>query len=442
MIKINGNILVTTDWHFGLKGNQENRLTILVNAIDEINKYVKENNINNIIFCGDLFHDRNNLSVKVINTAIKCIDKLTENCHMYLIVGNHDLVDNIHPETNSTKIFKGQKNITIIENPTEVSINGNRSIFIPWISNLMEYKKNTFDMIFGHFDISAEFLTADHIDNWQRKNNISDELAEEVIKNERLLHESGLNNLDFNKEIVEETFINHKPASDLIGEWITIVKERGIIFSGHIHNQKNFVANRRRFIFIGSPYQQTRNEMNSTDGFYTISNENKICFQPIIGLPKFVDFSISDIMKKGIDNYDFSKLTNNIIHKIIDVSIDPLDMNRIERKIAEAKPYEEVLTTLEISNMSYTDIDGNVVKNSMDSIRKSPMTYLKNHLDSIDDKKFQDEGIDKNRVLEILRVYIEPKVTKKKEKEIKVEKKDPKKDGPSLKELILRDKRH
>ena len=93
----------------------------------------------------------------------------------------------------------------------------------------MEYKKNTFDMIFGHFDISQNFLTADHIDAIRRKNNISDDLLKEIIKNDRLLMESGINDLGFDRDIVEDTFINHKPASELIGEWITIVKERGII---------------------------------------------------------------------------------------------------------------------------------------------------------------------------------------------------------------------
>ena len=36
------------------------------------------------------------------------------------------------------------------------------------------------------------------------------------------------------------------------------------------------------------------------------------------------------------------------------------------------------------------------------------MIYLKNYLNSIDQKKFNDDGIDKDFVIDILKKYIEP----------------------------------
>ena len=418
MLNINGNILITTDWHFGLKQNQDKWLGTLLNITDQINDYINKNEIEHLIFCGDLFHERNDISVKIINAAIKCIEKLSANCKIYLIVGNHDLVDNVHPELNSIKIFKHTKNVTVIEDATEVSINGNKSILVPWISNILEYKSNTFDMMFGHFDIPHNYLMENRIDRMDKSKKYSKEEIINYINSEKMLKEDGLHGLDINKEIVIDSFIHHKPASQLIGDWINVVKEGGTIFAGHVHNRHEFVANRRKFIFIGSPYQQTAAEYDSNDGFYTLSKNNKIEFHKLINIPKFVEIKISDILNEGIDKFDYSTLTNNIINKIIDVELKPIEISEIDRKILSANPFHENSTTFAISKVSYTDIDGNVITNSLESIRKSPMTYLKNYLSNIDQKKFNDEGIDKDYIIEILSKYIEP-VEKKKSKKDK-----------------------
>ena len=416
MININGNILITTDWHFGLKNNQDKWLGTLINITDQINNYINKNEVEHLIFCGDLFHDRNDISVKIINAAISCIEKLSANCKIYLIVGNHDLVDNVHPELNSIKIFKHTKNVTVIEDATEVSINGNKSIFVPWISNILEYRSNTFDMMFGHFDIPHDYLMENRMDRMYKSKKYTKEEIINYSKNEKLLREDGIDGLDVNTDIVIDSFIHHKPASQLIGDWINVVKEGGTIFAGHVHNRHEFIANRRKFIFVGSPYQQTAGECDSNDGFYTLSKNNKICFHELNGIPKFVDVKISDIINEGINEFDYSTLTNNVIHKIIDVELTPAEINEIDRKINSANPFHENASTFAISKVSYTDIDGNVITNSMESIRKSPMIYLKNYLNSIDQKRFNDDGIDKDFVIDILKKYIEPGEKKNDEK--------------------------
>lgn len=41
----------------------------------------------------------------------------------------------------------------------------------------------------------------------------------------------------------------------LLGNFIEIVKENGTIFAGHIHQHKEMTTKKRKFIFVGSPYQ-------------------------------------------------------------------------------------------------------------------------------------------------------------------------------------------
>ena len=66
-----GKILVTTDWHIGLKQNSKSRLAIIVKVVKELIAYIKENGIKHFIFVGDLFHDRISINVNSLNVALK-----------------------------------------------------------------------------------------------------------------------------------------------------------------------------------------------------------------------------------------------------------------------------------------------------------------------------------------------------------------------------------
>ena len=73
MNEINGKILVTTDWHIGLKQNSKLRLNIVVKVVKELITYIKANDIKTLVFCGDLFHERISVNVNSLNVALACI---------------------------------------------------------------------------------------------------------------------------------------------------------------------------------------------------------------------------------------------------------------------------------------------------------------------------------------------------------------------------------
>lgn len=136
MKDINGKVLITTDWHLGLKNNSKNRLAIVVNVVKNLIEKIKEDKIENLIFAGDLFHVRTALDVNVIDVAFKLILTLSKHCHLYLICGNHDSYLKNSIDINSLKIFRTISNVDIIDSSTEVSINGNKSLLVPWLGNL------------------------------------------------------------------------------------------------------------------------------------------------------------------------------------------------------------------------------------------------------------------------------------------------------------------
>ena len=163
MENIVGKVLVTTDWHIGLKQNSKSRLNIIVKVVKKMIEYIKANDIKTLVFCGDLFHERVSVNVNSMNVALHCIQAIAKHCKTYLIVGNHDSHLKNSIDINSLNMFKTMPNVEVIDKVTEVSINGNKSVLVPWIGDMTAYEKETFDMMFGHFDVSQKYLIKSYI---------------------------------------------------------------------------------------------------------------------------------------------------------------------------------------------------------------------------------------------------------------------------------------
>lgn len=311
MEKIEGKVLVTTDWHIGLKQNSKSRLNIVIMVVKEILQHVKKNNIKTLIFAGDLFHERVSVNVNSLNVALKCISTLAKFCKIYLIVGNHDSHLKNSIDINSLNIFKDTPNVQIIDKPTQVSINGNKSILVPWLGDISTQEKEYFDMMFGHFDVSQKYLIRSYVEEHSNSTEASDNIES------KLDADTTLTNSQSN-------------VGDLVGDFVEIVKKKGIIFSGHIHGRKEFISRGRQFVLIGDPYQQNLGEKNYSCGFYSINEDNEYSFHPIDNVPKHVELYISKIAK-NVDEFDYSCVSNNIIHKIYDIDID----NQLNGKICQ-----------------------------------------------------------------------------------------------------------
>lgn len=401
MEKITGKTLVTTDWHFGIKSNSISRLNILVKVVNEINRYIKGNKIRNLVFMGDLFHNRNNLSVQTINVALKCINTLAKSCNVYLIIGNHDLFNKSSVEVNSLNIFRNTKNVTVIDHPTEYEMNGERVLMCPWLSKLTSYSESSYDKIFGHFDISFKFLVASYIESNTSKN-ITNKEVKELIEKDEMFRESELDDLDFNTEDETETYMNGEKSSDLIGTWTNIVKEKGTIFSGHIHGHREFFTNNRKFIFVGSPYQQTRGEKESNDGFYIIDDDGSYIFHEITSAPIHVDIRMSDVVK-DISKFDFSIVKNSIVHKIYDIEVDRVTDAKIAQMITDNKPYEELTPDFDVAQ-TYTDENGTNI-DSVDALKKSKIEYLHNYIDNIEGNVLTDNSLEREKLHSCMEEY-------------------------------------
>ena len=392
MDQISGKVLVTTDWHIGLKQNSKLRLNIVIKVVKELVSYIKNNNINTMIFAGDLFHERISVNVNSLNVALKCIQTIAKYCKVYLIVGNHDSHLKNSIDINSLNIFKDTPNVKIIDKPTEVSINGNSTLFVPWLGDVSSYGKEQFDMLFGHFDLSREYLIKSYVED--NKNTIS--TSSSIQK----------------KLETDDMLEGKKTAGDFVGDFIDAAKKNGVVFSGHIHGRREFIAKGRKFILIGDPYQQNLGERNYDCGFYVIDESNNYKFVPITNVPKHVELRMSKIVK-DIDSFDFSCVKGNIIHKIYDLDVDILVDAKISQKINDRQPYEELLPDYEVDINNALNVDGQALNMQTNLINKSKLEYVKNYIDNIDKAVLDEQEIKADKLYSLLEEYYNATVEEK-----------------------------
>lgn len=176
MEKIVGKSLIFTDLHLGLKNASKSRLAICINVIKEIIEYVKTNDVKNIIFLGDWNHSRTLTENNVLNVSYKLMKALSKAAKTYLILGNHDIYMKNSVDINSLVIFNDLPNVKIISKVEQFDINGKNSLFVPWLGDVSVYENESYDMMFGHFDVSHKYLIKAYIEDNSKKQKISESL--------------------------------------------------------------------------------------------------------------------------------------------------------------------------------------------------------------------------------------------------------------------------
>ena len=397
-LEATGKTLIFTDIHFGLKGNSVSRLNIAIKAIKCILDEVKKNDIKNIIFGGDLLHERVAINVNTMNVVLKCIEALAKHCKVFLVIGNHDTHYKNSVDVNSLNMFKHTKNIVIVPKAQELLLNNQKVLLAPWLSDFSTFQEEQFDLAVGHFDIPSKFLLATYIEEHsaQHTTNVVSDLLENDSTFKNVIDRSTTN-ADVKAAIKLKT-----RSADLLKNFIDLVKKNGAVFSGHIHHHKEFVAKGRKFIFIGSPYQQTLGDINSKCGYYVLDENNNYKFIEITCLPIHVEVRMSKVID-DIDNYDFSKVRGNIVHKVYDCDVDRLVDAKISQKIQDFKPYEELIPSYDASIAYGNDIK--IESESIQLIKKSKLDYIKNYVDNIDKKALKEEGIEADKLFKVLESY-------------------------------------
>ena len=377
-IERTGKSLVFTDLHVGISSDKPSRQKIAEKVVDEIIGRIETEGIKQVFFLGDLFHQRTAIEVTSLNVANDLVRRLASTCEVFLLQGNHDLYEKYNSVITSLNIFE-LNNVNIISVPTELKLNGQKVLLVPWLcgSTLNEHitrnkLSKDYDMMMGHFDIG---YSGD-------------------IRNKGQKYVDAYKSGSKNYSEVE--------GGNIISEILHHTHDYSTIYMGHIHDHETLTFANRTWNIVGSPQYQVHDMKRLPDekkqhGYFILDDKNHETFYQCASVPKFVTVYASDIVNGCLDE---SKLKGSIVRRCYDVVLTDEQKGKLDSIVADAGVYEEdsSVFVLGISddseNEECSEEDMGIVVDKFD--------YIKSQIE-----KIHHEAIDNAKLLEMMKEYYE-----------------------------------
>lgn len=123
-------IIIFSDIHIHPHKKSIERLEDCIKTLDWVFDCADSNNINNIVFLGDLFHDRQKIDVLTYQKTFEVFEKhlLKNKINLFLLLGNHDLWHNQKWDVSSVNPLRNLPGVTVINEPT-VKVIGEEFLF-------------------------------------------------------------------------------------------------------------------------------------------------------------------------------------------------------------------------------------------------------------------------------------------------------------------------
>ena len=159
-------VLLFSDIHLHPHKRSSQRLDDCLKALEWVFKTAIERKIKNILFGGDLFHDRQKIEIytyqKVFESFLNFSKKNAS--QVYLLLGNHDLWYNDKTSISSVMPLSALPNVHVIAEPSRIEIDGHNWDFIPYTHNPIEtlevFKKlhSMTEYALGHIALDGAIL--------------------------------------------------------------------------------------------------------------------------------------------------------------------------------------------------------------------------------------------------------------------------------------------
>lgn len=159
------------EWTYGASTNEKGINTRLENqrqVVFELLDYCDENHIDDILFCGDLFHTQNNISTQVLSVAWNTFSEFKKrNKKLHVLVGNHDM-SNRAGSIHSLKWIEAIGHL--IESEETFEVQGMRVAALPFTENkeiLYSFlnKNSNADLMMLHQGVSGVPLASGYVMN-------------------------------------------------------------------------------------------------------------------------------------------------------------------------------------------------------------------------------------------------------------------------------------
>jgi len=328
-------ILITADIHWGLPNKNDDILW----ALNKMQQYAYDNNIDHAFILGDLYHNRQTSDVIEYHRLLDFFQK--SEIEWIVFPGNHDLPKESSWDISTISLF--HNDITTIKGIKKIQVDGfnyfiwilpyikDESLYVAVLDEINELASEN-DILFTHIGINKALFKMCYMDR-----------------------ETGINDLNFTKF--------------------------KYIIAGHFHNYQQI----DNFYYVGSPIPSRFDEGMVSHGFMTLDEQYNLEF---INLFEYDDHP-PNYITCTVDELDNIDAENNFIRIIISNEEDKL---KYEKKIVELR--ERGAKQIKIQDkIKPNEVTDNIDHNDLFNIIKS---YIDDVMQPID-------GIDKNTLIEMVR---------------------------------------
>lgn len=295
MINIyNSKVAVISDIHFGIHGNSEVWHKIILDYGYWLKSELELKNIKDILVLGDIFNDREEIGVKTLSITEQFLEIFNDPVSPFNIIllnGNHDSYLRDSSAINSISIFKGWRNINVIDKITQINAYNRVFTFVPWGAKIEDIPNNS-DILFGHLEI-----------NTFKKNNVK--LCEDGIDSSVLFEKSKM------------------------------------VMSGHFHMKDERIYDNSKIVYVGAPYQQNWGDVNATRGYFILNlSDLSYEFTENTISPTYHKFNLSTLFETDQLAKIKKIIPNNFIKIIVDKELDYPVFEKIMNSLTLLKPLE------------------------------------------------------------------------------------------------------
>jgi len=159
-------VLLFSDIHVHPHKKSKDRAVDCLKALQWVFDTARQEKITNIIFGGDLLHDRSKLDIMTYQKLYELLEiNLTGELTLFLLCGNHDMYLAEDTSISSVIPFRSLPGVKIISNPQTIEIEGALWDFMPYthnpIEDLQKFKGDaTKKFLIGHIAIDEARLNS------------------------------------------------------------------------------------------------------------------------------------------------------------------------------------------------------------------------------------------------------------------------------------------
>jgi DNA repair exonuclease SbcCD nuclease subunit len=340
--------LIVGDMHFGVKANSQEYLNFQLKWIrEELVDSIKKNDVEHVIFLGDVNDSRVSLSpliMKYQRDVFLELKNMFPNVTFHVILGNHDLYYRNTREVHSLT-FMSDIGYNVYENNTEVVIDDKKMIFVPWIlkDEMEDFKlmlaNNNYCCLFGHLEIQGFSMVKGVVDTDGWKHNIFDNCEK--------------------------------------------------VFSGHYHIR----SKKGSIQYTGTPYETTFNDAGSTKGIELIDFETmETKFIKSKNIPRHININSEDY---PFENINKKLITNNILKVTLCDSLNEVQKIEYIEKCNSLKPFKILYEDSQDSDLKINDQE-------IASSIKNTEEFLQEYIGIIN---IEDDNIDKSEIMDLFKQY-------------------------------------